>query len=447
MTLALTGATVVTQLDPVRVAFADVLVEGGRIAAVGSAREGIPVRDCTGCLILPGNVCAHTHLYSSLARGMPYPQDLDPPESFVQTLQRVWWRLDRALDHDGVRASAMVGAMEALLAGTTTLVDHHASPNAIDGSLDAVADACEEIGVRSVLCYEVSDRDGADRAQAGVAENRRFLKATSRRRLARGMVGAHASFTLSEETLSACVDAARSSRVGIHIHVAEDRADLGDCEARFAKPVVDRLALAGVLTERALLAHCVHLHPAEIGLVQEAGATVVHNARSNMNNAVGRAPAEAFEDRVALGTDGIDGDMFAESRAAHWRAREDDVLSPPLSTLRRLAHGSSFVGQAFEEPALGRIERGAPADLVVLDYPAPGQIDASSLAGHWFFGLGSRHVRDVMVAGDLVVADRRLTRVDQDKVAADAAGEARRLRARLEDIEPHPFAPAGVGRR
>jgi cytosine/adenosine deaminase-related metal-dependent hydrolase len=261
------------------------------------------------------------------------------------------------------------------------------------------------------------------------------------------MVGAHASFTLSEDTLSGCVEAARALRTGIHIHVAEDRADQGDCEARFGKPVVDRLADAGALSEQAVLAHCVHLHPAEIGLVQEVGATVVHNARSNMNNAVGRAPVEAFEDRVALGTDGIDGDLFAESRAAHLRAREDDVFADPTVTIRRLADGARVAGQHFGEPALGKIERGAPADLVVLDYEAPGPVDAGSLAGHWFFGLSARNVRDVIVAGDLVVADRRLTRVDQLKVVADATDVAQRLWQRLEDIEPHPFEPHEVGGR
>ena len=196
--MILTGATVVTSLDPVRVDRFDVHVRDGRIVTeAGGAR-----RDCSGCLVVPGNVCAHTHLYSALARGMPYA--LEPPESFVQILQRVWWRLDRALDEESVRASALVGGMEALLSGTTTLVDHHASPNAIDGSLDVIADALATLGVRSVLCYETSDRDGPERARAGVAENRRFVERVQRDDLplTRGMIGAHASFTLSDETLA-----------------------------------------------------------------------------------------------------------------------------------------------------------------------------------------------------------------------------------------------------
>ncbi|HTO26805.1 MAG TPA: amidohydrolase family protein, partial [Gaiellaceae bacterium] len=204
MTELLSGGTLVTSLDPASVERRDLVVDGGRIAAEGSGTR----RDCSGCLVVPGNVCAHTHLYSALARGMPFV--LEPPTNFLEILQRVWWRLDRALDEESVRASALVGGMEALLTGTTTLVDHHASPNAIDGSLDVMADALAQLGVRSVLCYETSDRDGPERALAGVAENRRFLARVRDEQppLARGLVGAHASFTLDDETLAACAGAA-----------------------------------------------------------------------------------------------------------------------------------------------------------------------------------------------------------------------------------------------
>jgi putative selenium metabolism protein SsnA len=439
--IALSGGTVVTSIDPPRLASADLLVEGTRIAGVGPglASDGAPRLDCSGCLIVPGNVCAHTHLYSALARGMPYR--LPPPANFVQILQRVWWRLDRALDEESIRASALVAGIEALLAGTTTVVDHHASPFAIDGSLDVVADALEEVGIRSSVCYEVSDRDGPERAAAGIDENRRFLR-TNVRPLVRGMVGAHASFTLSDDTLAGCVEIAREAGAGIHVHVAEDLADQADSQARFAKPVVDRLAEAGAVTHLALLAHCVHVHPSEIGRILDLEPTVAHNARSNMHNAVGRAPVEALGDRVALGTDGIGTDMFAESQAAFWRAREDGIGEAASATLRRQAQGAAFAGRAFDEPALGRIESGAPADLVVLDYQPPAPLTAEGLAGHWLFALGSRHVRDVLVAGEVVVRDRRTTRVDQEKVAADAAGAAERLWARTDAIGPHPFEPA-----
>lgn len=437
--MILTGGVVVTSLDPVRLTEDDVHVVDGRIAAGGGGER----RDCSGCLVVPGNVCAHTHLYSALARGMPY--DLEPPENFLQILQRVWWRLDRALDEDSVRASALVGGMEALLCGSTTLVDHHASPNAIDGSLDVIEGALSTLGVRSVLCYETSDRDGPERARAGLAENRRFVERVERERLslARGLIGAHASFTLSDETLAACADAALAQAVGLHIHAAEDEADERDAVARYGSRVAARLADAGALDARTLLAHGVHLDDDEISLVQAAGASLAHNARSNMNNAIGRARLDALGQRVALGTDGIGSDMFEESRAAYFRLREDDRSAGPDWPLQRLAHGARFAAGAFGEPGLGTIAPGAPADLAVLDYAAPAPMHAGSFPGHWIFGLSARHVRDVLVAGDWVVLDRKLTRVDQQELAVAARAEAERLWRRLEEIGPHEFEPRG----
>ncbi len=437
--MILSGGAVVTSLDPVLIACDDVHVVDGRIAlAEGSTRH-----DCSGCLVVPGNVCAHTHLYSALARGMPYA--LEPPTNFVQILQRIWWRLDRALDEESIRASALVGGMEALLSGTTTLVDHHASPNAIDGSLDIVAAALDGLGVRSVLCYETSDRDGPDRAHAGILENRRYLERlhSAEVSLARGMVGAHASFTLSDETLAACCEAAADYGVGLHIHAAEDGADERDAVARSGLRVAARLDRAGALDGRTLLAHGVHLDDDEIGLVQAAHCSIAHNARSNMNNSIGRARLHALGERVSLGTDGIGSDMFEESRAAFFRVREDDVGIGGDWPLQRLAESAHLAGRAFAEPLLGALQPGAPADLVVLDYAAPTPVHERSFAGHWVFGLSARAVRDVMVAGEWVVKDRRLTNVDQQELAADARREAERLWRRLDEIGPHEFEPKG----
>lgn len=439
MTLVLFGGTVVSSLESPMIERADVVVEGGRVSAAGTATDGGTRLDCSGCLIVPGNVCAHTHLYSALARGMPY--ELAPPENFVQILQRIWWRLDRALDEESIRASALVGGLEALLCGTTTVIDHHASPNAVDGSLDIVADALEELGMRSVLCYETSDRDGAEIATAGVRENERFL--SRRRPLTRGMVGAHASFTLSPETLDACVDVCERTGAGLHIHVAEDASDQRDAVERFGIRVVPRLEKAGVLHDGALLAHCIHLDEAETAAVRESGVSVAHNPTSNMNNSVGHAAAAALGDRVALGTDGIGADMFAEAKAAYFRARDDDVSFPIGWPTARLAEGARLVGRLFGEAKFGRIEPGAPADLVVLDAPVPTPMTAENLAGHWMFGLASRAVRDVVVAGELVVRERRLVNVDQDELAAKATEVARRLWERCASIGSHGSDPLG----
>jgi putative selenium metabolism protein SsnA len=446
--LALCGGTIVVDLDPVELASADVVIDGDRIASVGAAPPGVPRRDCSGTLVMPGNVCAHTHLYSALSRGMPYR--LAPPGNFLQILQRIWWRLDRALDEPSIRMSALAGGLDALLAGTTTVFDHHASPNFIDGSLDVIASALDELGLRSVLCYEVTDRDGKDKAAAGIAENGRFLAAS--RPLARGLMGAHASFTMSDATLEACAGAATAADAGVHIHVAEEAADQRDAIAGHGLSVVDRLAKAGVITKRALLAHCVHVGPHERDILLGSGATIAHNARSNMNNAVGHSavtggggepPGPAGASQIALGTDGIGGDMITESQAAFFRAREASLDTPPSWPLARLAASARAAGRVFGEPLLGRITAGAPADITVLDYPAPSPMSAANLAEHWIFGLSPRQVRDVLVAGELVVADRRSTRMDTARLAAESDIEADRLWTRLADIPPHDFTPLG----
>jgi putative selenium metabolism protein SsnA len=448
--IALTGAGVVMRLDPVEVVDATVTIRDGRIASVSGeggggaadpAAEAPTSRDCAGCVIVPGNVCGHTHLYSALARGMPYA--LEPPNDFVQILRRLWWRLDRALDEESIRASALVGGMDALLHGTTTLIDHHASPSWIDGSLDVLSESLEGLGVRSVLCYETTDRDGPERAIAGLRENERFATRAGRSALTRAMVGAHASFTLSDETLAGCVDVARRTGVGIHVHAAEDGGDQRDCETRFGVRVTERLAGAGVLTEDALLAHCIHLSADEAARVREAGCAVAHNPTSNMNNAVGHADVQALGGRVLLGTDGIGADMFAESKTAYFRARDGDVHFPFGWPLQRVAEGGARAGRMFGEPLLGTLQEGAPADLVVLDAAPPTALGAGNLAGHWSFGFDSRSVRDVIVGGRFVVENRRLTLADQDEIAARGRVAAASMWARYQGIGVHPFEPEG----
>jgi putative selenium metabolism protein SsnA len=444
VTLAIRGGTVVTSLDPPSLEPMDVAIVDGRVAEPATGPPPLDTLDATGCLVIPGNVCAHHHLYSALARGMPYR--LEPPEDFLQVLQRVWWRLDRALDEPSIVASARVGGREALLAGTTTIVDHHASPNAIDGSLDRLDDGLAG-GPRRIVCYEVTDRDGPEGAAAGLEETHRGLKELARDGGAgptRAMVGAHASFTLSRETLEACVSLADEFDVGIHIHVAEDAVDERDAESRFGMRVVERLDAAGALSERSLLAHCVHVDEREAGLIRGSGAWVAHNARSNMNNRVGHAPLTMLGERVALGTDGIGGDLFAESKAAFWRAHEEDPSVTPAWVLARLAVGSVFAGRAFGEPLLGRIETGAPADLVVLEYDPPTPLTAENLAAHWVYGISAAHVRDVVVDGRLAVRDRRVVGDEDHDRLAYAAAAAEDLWHRMDAIPPHPFAPAGA---
>ncbi len=419
---------ILATLDPQGVARTDLRIEGGDIVERGPRLSPFPgeeVLDLDGALVMPGLVNAHTHLYSALARGMPGPGE--PPRSFVEILEKVWWRLDRALDEESVHLSGLVGAIEAARSGTTVLFDHHASPSFIEGSLATLCRAVEEVGLRSVLCHETTDRNGLAGRDAGIAENRAFL-ASGPMPLTRGMVGAHASFTLSDESLD-LLAAAAGTGSGVHVHAAEDGCDVEDSRRRCGAGVVERLRGHGLVGKRTLLVHCVHLTGEELAEAQAAGAWLVHCPRSNMNNAVGRAPTAAFR-RCALGTDGLDEDMLAEARTAFLGMRDagrDDALT---AAVRMLAEGHRLAGAFFGLP-LGSLDAGAPADLVVLDYRPPTPLTADNLAGHLLFGLDRSHVRSTMVAGRFVLRDRTITGTDEGVVFARARQAAQALWDRM----------------
>jgi putative selenium metabolism protein SsnA len=425
---------VLVALDPPRVEEADLRIEGETIAERGrilAPRRGEEVLDLAGAAVLPGLVNAHTHLYSALARGMPPPAR--PPGSFGEILERVWWRLDRALDEEGVYLSGLVGAIEAALSGTTLLLDHHSSPGFIRGSLLTLRRALEEVGLRSVLCYETTDRNGQGGRDRGIEENVAFLLAPPTA-LSRGMVGAHASFTLSEETLARLGAEVRRTGSSLHVHVAEDKMDGDDCRVHYACGLVDRLERHGLLLPRTLLAHGVHLSLREIEEAQAKGAWFAHNPRSNMNNNVGYAPTAAFT-RAALGTDGMDSDLLAEARAAYLKMRDAGRADAADAALRLLAGGHRLAAVLFGLP-FGTLVAGAPADLAILDYRPPTPLRDQNLAGHLLFGVDRSHVSSVLVAGRWVVRDRRVATVDQDAVFARARAAAEGLWGRMEGLPP-----------
>ena len=415
--MLLKDATVAT-LDPPSVEPACLRIEGPRVVERARTLEPAPgeeVVELEGALVLPGLVNAHTHLYSALARGMPGPAE--PPRSFVEMLERVWWRLDRALDEESVYVSGLVGAIEAARSGTTLLFDHHASPSFVRGSLATLRRALEEVGLRSVLCYETTDRNGLDGRDAGVAENRSFLE-SGPTALTLGMLGAHASFTLSDESLERLRAGVHDGNSSLHVHAAEDSADVEDCRKRFGLGLIERFRRHGLLVRRTLLVHGVHLSLPELRDAQAGGAWLVHCPRSNMNNGVGYAAAAAFE-RAALGTDGMDQDLLAEARAAYLKMRDAGHASALPATLALLVGGHRLAAAFFGIP-LGTLGQGAPADLVVLDYRPPTPLSASNLAGHLLFGIERSHVRSTMVAGRFVLRDRRIATVDEAQVLARA---------------------------
>lgn len=423
MPLTLANATLAS-LWPRVLRTGHVVIADGRIREVVNAlpEDAGEIVNCSGRIIMPGNVCAHTHLYSSLARGMPAPPKA--PTNFPEILEQVWWRLDSALDERSTVASAQIGVLDAVRAGTTTLIDHHASPNFIDRSLDAIAQGFDLVGARGVLCYEVTDRGGPERRHDGLRENERFLQRRHPR--LRGLVGAHASFTLNDDTLIELAELAGEADTGVHIHVAEDRCDQDDSQRRAGKAVLARLEDAGIVRDHSVLAHGVHLSDSELESARECKSWLVHNCRSNLNNGVGRARPVDFGERSALGTDGIDGDMFAESRTAYFRAREDSLDRYADEFTDMLARGAALAGAIFDTP-IGTIQPGAVADLMVLNYDPPTPLTAENLAWHWMFGLRAGHVESVMIDGQWVLRQGEFTGCDEESIRAQARIEARRL--------------------
>lgn len=432
MSFVIANATLL-DLDPLHVEAGELRIDGGIIVERGqrvTRNAQDEVIDCRGAVVMPGLVNGHTHLYSALAVGMPPPPKT--PRNFKEILELVWWRLDCALDAQSIETSARVGALAAAECGATTLIDHHASPNCIDGSLDLVETGIRSVGLRGILCYETTDRHGANGRHTGIEENRRYLKECHARRdgMFAGLVGAHASFTLDDDTLEQLVGLADSLDAGIHIHVAEDGCDEEDAKSRGFSSLIARLDGAGVLRPASVLAHCTHLSDDDTALLTERGVTTAHNARSNMNNAVGYARPKRFSPPPMLGTDGIGGDLFAELKAAWYVSQHEHGGLSPNELVAMLNRSARRASQSLGV-TLGKLETGAAADVVLTDYRPATVLDTGNAAAHLIFGMQSRAVTDVMVAGEWLVRDRKAVQVDADAVRRDAVQVASELWLRM----------------
>jgi len=392
--------------------------------------------DAAGKLVMPGLICAHTHFYGLFARGMSLRQEA--PADFAQILERLWWRLDKALGFDDIRYSALVCLIDAIRNGTTTLLDHHASPCAIEGSLDVIAEAVNQSGVRCCLCYEASDRDGPETAQAGLDENARFIaQVKDQEGLLAATFGLHASLTLSDETLARAVEMARGLDVGFHIHVAEGAADVQDSLKKYGLRVVERLARRGILGPKTIAAHCVHLEANEINILRETGTRVVHNPRSNMNNAVGTANVPQMLGsfiEVGLGNDGFSNNMFREMKTAylvHKLIAQDPRVLGADQVLAMAVQNNAQTARLFFSRPLGELTPGAYADLVFLDYIPPTPLTVANLPWHIIFGMDGSHVSTTIVAGKVLMHDRELQTLDEGEICARARELAARLWQRL----------------
>jgi putative selenium metabolism protein SsnA len=426
----ITNATLVNwsprQIEPDRA----VLVRGDRIADIGSSAEmfarypHIDDYDAKGQYLMPGNICAHTHFYGAFARGMAIPGPA--PRDFPEILRRLWWPLDRSLTADDVRLSTLVCLVDAIKHGTTTLIDHHASPHAIDGSLSVIADAVSQAGLRAVLCYEVTDRDGEAKAKAGIAENVRFLKTCHAYPTVRGTFGLHASLTLSDETLMACMGA-NAPFGGFHIHVAEHEADEEDSLNRYGKRTVERLYQAGILNPQTIVAHAVHIDAWEMDRLRSSEVWVTHQPRSNMNNAVGAAQIDTMLRggiKLCLGNDGFSNDMWSEWKAAyllHKVATRDPRAANGGNIIRMATeHNAQLAAQFFPDLQVGTLATGATADMILVDYQPFTPLTAGNLPWHVLFGFESSMVRATIAAGRMLMWENVLRTLDADAIAAEA---------------------------
>ena len=388
------------------------------------------VIDASGKLVMPGFINTHMHFYSTFARGLG---KAEPSRNFVEILNNLWWRLDKQLTNADSYYSAVIPLINAIRKGTTTLIDHHASPFAITGSLAAVEQAVRETGLRAALCYEISDRDGKEKAKEGLDENSAFIAACQAKddNTVKAMFGLHASFTLSDETLEEAAYRGHKLGAGFHIHTAESQADQIDCESHHKLRVVERLRDFGILGRQSIAAHCVHVSEKEIEILKETETAVVHNPQSNANNSVGIADITALTEKgvlVGLGTDAMTVNMLEEVRCALWLQHlKRDPSQGFMETANALLVNNAVIANRYFK-GLGELKAGFAADIAIIDYLPPTPMDASNFAGHLIFGISQATVDTTIAAGRVLMENKKLKLdLDEEEVSAKSAELAKKL--------------------
>jgi len=373
--------------------------------------------DCRGKFVTKAFGCGHHHIYSTLARGMPAPRSI--PTNFPEILEYVWWHVDKRLDLEMIRASALASAIYCAKSGVTFCIDHHASPFAVGGSLEIIAEAFDRVGISHMLCYEISDRDGEEIREQGLAETDAFL-ASGRP----GHVGLHASFTVGEKLLSDAIALARKHQTGLHLHVAEDKADQTHSEQNFGRRVVERLNDAGALELRtSILAHCIHLSDNEFELLRNSSVWIAQNIESNQNNNVGLGSYGELSGQVMLGTDGMHCDMLRSAKATFLcgQATEGIGFDAVYDRFRNVHRYIESTGTAGD----------GENNLVILDYDSPTELTRDNFLGHFVYGIDARHVETVISNGKVIVDDRQNATVDEQQVLEHAREMGGRLWSKL----------------
>lgn len=403
----------------------DIFVEdgiSGKIIFVDSSfkiPENTKIINAEGKFVTKSFAVGHHHVYSALARGMGAPAK--NPQNFFEILKYIWWTLDKSLDKNSIEASALVTAIAAAKAGSTFVIDHHASPNFINGSLEIIAKAFDRVGVSHLLCYEITDRDGIKKADEGIEESENYIKKNQ------ALIGLHASFTVSDQTMKKASDLMQKYNSGFHIHVAEDKYDQEHSIINYGKRVVERLNDFGVLDSyKTILGHCLHLSENEKSILKNSNVWVVQNTESNLNNNVGYFNSRGLGKNIMLGTDGMHSDMIRSAQNAFYVGQGFDNIDFG-STYERFRNVHKYISQ---NNFIGDNEN----NLVVIDYQTPTPINSDNFLGHFIFGLNSSNIQHVISNGKLIVENRKMTTVNEDEIFAFAQEEAKKLWARMKKL-------------
>lgn len=414
-----------------------ILIQDGIIKEIGHIKIPISVDetiDLYGKTVLPGMINAHAHLYSALAVGMPFPKG--NPSNFTEILEQVWWILDRALDKESTKASFQAGLLDHLRHGVTTVIDHHSSQNFVEGSLELLTETAKNFGINISGAFEITDRNGSQTFQESLEENIRFHKANNNSETVRPLIGLHASFTLSDESLQCIAEQIKhESNWGVHVHTAEDKADQIDAENRGFSSVIQRLDSFGLLNENSLVIHGIHFQPEDSEIIKRTGAMLVHNPSSNANNRVGMTSSELIENLDAgLGTDGMQGNMLAEAkeglliRSSHLPGGSGNVNYAEL-----LFKNNPDIATKLFNRKIGKLDPGYSADLAIFDYHPRTQFHAGNWIGHILFGLDKPS--DVMTAGRFRIRDYKFTEISEIEILNNAQAQSKRLWKKMDAVE------------
>ena len=414
-----------------------VVIDGTTIAAVGEAAAlkarypDAEVVDAKGGVIMPGLINAHTHIYSGLARGLAIAGNT--PTNFLEVLEGTWWNIDRHLTLDGTRASAYATVLDCIRDGVTTIFDHHASFAEIPGSLFAIKDVCKELGIRACLCYEVSERDGEEKCRESIAENAEFARWAAKEKdpMIAAMFGGHALFTISDKTFEEMVKA-NDGLTGFHIHVAEGMNDVYDSLRNYGCRPINRLLYNGLLGDRTVLGHCIHVSPAEMDIIKETGTMVVNNPESNMGNAVGCAPVLQMMRKgilVGMGTDAYTHDML-ESLKVFLTIQRHNAALPNVAwcegTQMLFENNAAIAAKYFPQP-VGVLKEGAAADVIVMDYKPFTPFSDENIDGHMLFGMMGKNCRTTIINGKVLYKDREFVGIDEERINAWTMEQSKKL--------------------